>query len=147
MAAFKQSTGGTVDRPFFLKHTITNNIVTDSYVGFVVTDAMAQANSGMTAGTYYLKGKKTHEYVNGSWQCISEYDDGNGNCLDPEYNTNKATLLSAFGSSYCTDYSSYFRCNVSGLNAYVISSGNVSADAGDWYCIVNENGNSACNDL
>ena len=41
---------------FYLKHTISNNIVTESYVGFVVTDAMAQANPGMTAGTYYLRG-------------------------------------------------------------------------------------------
>ena len=107
MAALKEASGG-VDRPFFLKHTVSNNTVTDSYVGFVVTDEMAQANVGMTAGTYYLKGKKTAELVEGEWQCMSEYDDGEGNCIDPDYNTNKATLLSAFGSSYCRDYSSYF---------------------------------------
>ena len=77
MAALKEASGG-VDRPFFLKHTVSNNIVTDSYVGFVVTEEMAQANVGMTAGTYYLKGKKTHELVEGSWQCMSEYDDGEG---------------------------------------------------------------------
>ena len=41
---------------FYLKYLISNNAVTDEYVGFVVTNAMAQDNPGMTAGTYYLKG-------------------------------------------------------------------------------------------
>ena len=146
MAALKQASGN-VDRPFFLKHTITNNIVTDSYLGFVVTDAMAQSNPGMTAGTYYLKGTKTKEYVNGSWQCMSQYDDGNGNCLDPDYNVNKATLLSAFGSSYCIDHSSNFSCYVSRVNAYADSHGEVNASDGSWYCVVSSNGGSVCYDL
>ena len=107
--------------------------MTESYVGFVVSEEMvtearntfvANCNSnqecidgyqGMTAGTYYIKGEKTREYVNNSWQCISEYDDGNGNCLAPSYNSNKAVLLSAFGSSNCTDYSSLFGCIAAGL--------------------------------
>ena len=143
MAALKQASGN-VDRPFFLKHTVTNNTVTDSYVGFVVTEAMAQSNPGMTAGTYYLKGKKTYEYVNNYWQCMSQYDDGNGNCLDPEYNTNKATLLSAFGSSYCTDLSSSFDCFVSGLGATAHNYGYVDAGDGYWYCRVNDYGDSEC---
>ena len=146
MASLKEASGG-VDRPFFLKHTVSNNTVTDSYVGFVVTPEMAQANVGMTAGTYYLKGKKTSELVEGEWQCMSEYDDGEGNCIDPEYNTNKATLLSAFGSSNCTDYSSDFYCYVSGLNATAGSNGSVIADADAWGCYVNSNGISECGDL
>ena len=144
MAALKQATGGTTDRPFFLKHTVANNTVTESYVGFVITPEMATANPGMTAGTYYFKGKKTREYVNGNWQCMSQYDDGNGNCIDPEYNTNKATLLSAFGSSYCTDSSSYFYCYVSGLGAGADSSGTVLAGDDSWRCSVNSYGNSGC---
>ena len=143
MAALKEASGG-VDRPFFLKHTVSNNTVTDSYVGFVITNEMAQANPGMTAGTYYLKGKKTYELVEGSWQCMSEYDDGEGNCIDPEYNTNKATLLSAFGSSYCHDYSSNFSCSVSGLDADAHSYGSVHAGDGAWYCNVISRGYSAC---
>ena len=145
MTALKQASGN-VDRPFFLKHTVANNTVTESYVGFVVTDTMAQANPGMTAGTYYLKGKKTYELVSGTWQCMSQYDDGNGNCIDPEYNTNKATLLSAFGSSYCTESSSDFYCTVSGLGAYANSGGSISADVVSWSCGVDNNGSSACND-
>ena len=97
MAALKQASGN-IDRQFFLRHTITNNTVTDSYVGFIITDAMTEGNPGMTAGTYYLKGKKIYEYVNDSWQCISQYVVGDEDCFDPDYNTNKATLLSAFGS-------------------------------------------------
>ena len=143
MAALKQASGG-IDRPFFLKHTISNNLVTDSYVGFVVTEAMAQSNPGMTAGTYYLKGKQTYEYVNGNWQCMSQYDDGNGNCLDPDYNANKATLLSAFGSSYCTDYSSYFDCYISNLNARAFSYGYVYSNASILTCLVSSHGFSEC---
>ena len=143
MASLKDASGG-VDRPFFLKHTVSNNTVTDSYVGFVVTDEMAQANVGMTAGTYYLKGKKTYELVGGSWQCMSEYDDGNGNCIDPDYNTNKATLLSAFGSSNCTDFSSSFSCRVSGLRANAHSNGYVFARDDAWGCGVINYGFSEC---
>ena len=143
LEALKEASGG-VDRPFFLKHTVSNNTVTDSYVGFVVTEEMAQANPGMTAGTYYLKGKKTYELVEGSWQCMSEYDDGEGNCIDPEYNTNKATLLSAFGSSYCHDYSSNFYCSVSGLSAGARSDGSVDAGGGAWRCGVDGSGSSSC---
>jgi hypothetical protein len=91
---------------------------------------MAQANPGMTAGTYYLKGKKTHENINGYFQCMSEYDDGNGRCIDPEHaehNANKATLLSAYGSSYCSgDY--IFECSVSGLYAFTSEEGDVGTD-------------------
>ena len=143
MAALKQATGG-VDRPFFLKHTVSNNTVTDSYVGFVVTPEMAQANVGMTAGTYYLKGKKIAELVEGEWQCMSEYDDGEGNCIDPDYNTNKATLLSAFGSSNCTDFSSLLICHVSGLNAGADLRGSVNASDDALHCDVTNNGYSVC---
>ena len=167
MAALKTAGGGSTDYPFFLRHkkgdgtlwcannttegitaciyqtqTECNNEVADdfgndwtcqqstytngvseSYVGFVVTPTMAANNTGMTAGTYYLKGG----------------DNGRS------YNENKATLLSAFGSSYCTDYSSYFRCGVSGLRADAYSDGDVSAndDAGS-YCNVNGGGSSNC---
>ena len=145
MAALKEASSG-VDRSLFLKQTVSNNTVTDSYVGFVVTNEMAQANPGMTAGTYYLKGKKTYELVEGSWQCMSEYDDGEGNCIDPDYNTNKATLLSAFGSSYCRDYSSYFYCDrsVSGLYVTAYSYGYVYANDDAWLCAVSNDGWSGC---
>ena len=145
MVSLKEASGG-VDRPFFLKHTVSNNTVTDSYVGFVVTPEMVQANPGMTAGTYYLKGKKTYELVEGNWQCMSEYDDGNGNCLDPIFNTNKELILSAFGSSHCSEWSYGFRCNISGLYAYAGLSGYVTTFDDVWECYVDCNGYSGCSD-
>ena len=162
MAALKTASGGTTDRPFFLKHTLTNNVVTESYVGFVISEAMVTQTrnefitncnndqecidgyQGMTAGTYYLKGKKTHEYVNNDWLCISQYDDGEGNCIDPDYNANKTTLLSAFGSSNCTDNSSCFDCGAAGLISRAYSDGYVYAEHDAWYCEVAAIGGSDC---
>ena len=72
-----------------------SNTVTESYVGFVVTESMASANPGMTAGTYYLKG-------------------GDGGA---SYSSNVSTLTTAFGASNCTDNSSGFGCDVSDLGA------------------------------
>ena len=147
MAAFKQASGNQ-DRPYFVKHTVADNTVTESYVGFVITPEMAQASPGMTAGTYYLKGKKTMELVGGSWQCMSEYDDGNGNCIDPDYNINKATILSAFGSSYCKDLSfegyPYFGCSRSSFGVYVYPNGSLEAGNGSWGCGMDDYGYSGC---
>ena len=98
--------------------------VSESYVGFTVTPTMAANNTGMTAGTYYLKGG----------------DNGRS------YNANTATLLSAFGSTYCIDYSSYFNCEVSGLDAGTSSFGIVIADDGAASsCAVAGDGDSYCN--
>ena len=165
MNSLKVAGGNTTDYPFFLKHKIGNgtlwcatydsdsycvyqtqaecnskvvddwgseytcvqnnvtNGVSESYVGFVVTSTMATNNPGMTVGTYYLKGG----------------DNGRA------YNENKAILLTAFGSSYCTDYSSLFSCSVSGLAASADSNGNVNAygTAGS-NCSVNDGGGSSC---
>ena len=59
LAAIK--TASSKDLPFYLKHKIENGIVTESYVEFVVTEEKAQANTGMVAGTYTLRGEKTYE--------------------------------------------------------------------------------------
>ena len=136
MAAFE-------NRSFYLKHTVQGGIVTESYVEFVVTTAMASSNPGMTAGTYALRGFDTYDEVNDD--CMAEYyDSTNDICLSPYYETNKATLLSAFGSSNCTDYSSHFSCGVSGLGARAYASGNVRASDDGWRCDVNRGGSSRC---
>ena len=136
MAAFE-------NRPFYLKHTVQGGVVTESYVEFVVTTAMASSNPGMTAGTYALRGFDTYDEVNDD--CMAEYyDSTNDICLSPYYETNKATLLSAFGSSNCTDYSSHFSCGVSGLGARAYASGNVRASDDGWRCDVNRGGSSRC---
>ena len=117
------------NRPFYLKHLVTNGVVEESYVEFVVTQQMVQANPGMTAGTYTLKGG----------------DSG------VSYNANKAVLQSAFGASsgYCSENtfgnSSYFDCYVSGLYANASSSGNVNTDVGEEAaCGVRDDGASGC---
>ena len=144
MAALKQASGNA-DRPFFLKHTLINNIVTDSYVGFVITPEMAEAHPGMTAGTYYIQGSKLEELVGDNWRCKNEYKIENA-CVDPNYNSKKDILLNAFGSSYCTEYSSYFICVVSRPNLYatVYLNGNVSASDSAWRCRIEKNGFSEC---
>ena len=107
------------------RYTTASNAVTESYVVFEVTPEMASANPGMTAGTYELKGG----------------DNG------ASYNANKATLLSAFGSTYCTDYSSYVNCDVSGLRADADDGGDVGADDGvSAYCGVTHGGDSSCSE-
>lgn len=149
MAALKTAGDGTTDYPFFLKHTTESDTVTESYVGFVVTPAMASAYPGMTAGTYYLRGDDMYYYdsTEDDWFCKSEYiDSETGNCMTSQYYVdNKATLLSAFGSTYCDDYSSSFECRVSGLRARADASGLFEAgDGAVSRCRVDDYGFSNC---
>ena len=139
MAAFE-------NRPFYLKHTVQGGVVTESYVEFIVTSAMASSNQGMTAGTYALRGLDTYdENASSTNYCKAEYyNSSTGECLSPYYASNKATLLSAFGSSNCTNYSSNFSCGVSGLNAYASADDDVFVGDGDWGCAVDYDGSSRC---
>ncbi len=118
------------NRPFYLKHTIKNNIVTESYVEFVVTPAMASANPGMTAGTYTLRGGIDEENA----------------ATKPRYEANVNVLKQAFGenTSYCTVYSSDVSCRVSGVGANAHSYGGVDAGDGSAYCYVDSDGSSYC---
>ena len=119
---------------YYLKHTIVDDIVTESYIEFVVTPEMAQANPGMTAGTYTLRGAgATYN------QSTSSYNNDS-----PYYNTNQQTLLTAFGSSNCSIYSSDVRCFVSGLGAGAYPYGLVGAGAGSAGCSVDSDGSSSC---
>jgi hypothetical protein len=142
MAAFSNN-------PFYLKHVIRNGVIDESYVEFVVTQAMANANSGMTAGTYALRGLNTKDENSSSTNyCKAEYYTG-GYCIDPYYESNKETLLQAFGSANCDseydggDYKS-LTCSVSGLDADAGSYGSVYALGDSWYCNVYSDGKSYC---
>ena len=114
------------NKVFYNKHLVENGIVTERYVEFIVTEVMASANTGMTAGTYALKGDDTSAY-----------------------NANKQVLDTALGSTHCSESGSTtkeYRCSVSGLDAYASSSGGVSAAVGGHvYCNVNSGGSSYCN--
>jgi len=116
-------------KPFYLKHIILNgsNEIEESYVEFVVTEDMANANPGMVAGTYSLKG--------------GDYG--------TSYTTNVDTIKAAFGYSTnpgrCTDNGTDFYCSVSGLDAEAYYYGSVYAgDADGCGCIVNIDGSSNC---
>lgn len=132
-----------LNKTFYLKHVIVDDITTESYVGFIVTPAMVTANPGMTAGTYYLRGLDTYDV---SGNCKSQYlNSTTGNCESPYYESNKTVLQTAFGSTYCTDYSSGFICGVSGLRADAYLDGIVRAYVGgSANCIVYGNGDSNC---
>ena len=84
----------------------------------------------------------------GILNCKSEYYTG-GYCINPYYESNKAILLSAFGSSNCdSEYDEgnykYLYCSVSGLSASAYSDGYVDAYDDDWSCIVRDDGSSYC---
>ena len=128
----------SMNKIYYLKHIIVNDIVTESYVEFVVTPEMESANTGMRAGTYTLRGAGATS--NGS---------GGYNNDSPYYASNVATLKRAFGenSGYCSDFtsSSYVYCGVSGLNARARADGYVNADDDSAGCYVYNDGISSCN--
>ena len=118
MAAWQTKYGVTL--PFYLRHIINdNNIVTESYAVFVVTETMANTYSGMTAGTYYLKG-----------------GDSGASFVD-----NAKTIYDTFGSQcssnpYTTTPTSSFSCSVSSLYVIVNSDDSiyVSDNESSGYC-------------
>ena len=115
------------NRPFYLKHTIENDIVKESYVCFE-----------KDGNTYCLRGLDVYDRED---NCkTEEYSD----CKSPYYESNKTILKNAFGESNCTDYSSALRCGAGGLDAGADEDGNVSAYDGSADCNVSSDGNSGC---
>ena len=89
---------------------------------------MAQNYSGMTAGTYYIRGGIKESSLTEK----------------PVYEANKATLLSAFGVNIC-DYFENFRCYSNKLAAEVNESGEIRAYYGGIAsCYVDRGGNFGC---
>lgn len=115
-------------KPFYLRHVLnSNDEIEESYVEFIVTEDMANANSGMVAGTYSLRGG----------------DSG------ASYTTNVNTIKAAFGystnPSRCTDNGTYIDCSVSGFRANANGFGSVSAsDTVAYSCDVYDSGSSIC---
>lgn len=137
------------NKPLYLKHKVINNIVTESYLEIIITDEMAQANSGMTAGTYDIQGADIWDEVNN--QCKPEYYVSvEDECISPYHTSNMQLLSTAFGASNCSfgNYSgkTYYRCSVSKWSFYLYDD-YFFADYSDWAdftCSINENGNSSC---
>ena len=121
LSAFATSSGK--DLPFYLKNKVENGIVTESYVEFIVTEALAQSNAGMVPGTYTLRGEKTYD---GGWLVDNDY-------VSLYYEANKAVIKTAFGydtnPSRCSQSGSgitaSYSCTVQGLQSVVFVSGSV----------------------
>ena len=78
---------------FYLKHNLNNGIVESSYIGFIVTDEMAN-EFGMTKGKYYITNDTSFE--------------------------NKVALIhSVFDSSDCSDYYGNQFCSNDAIKIYV----------------------------
>ena len=129
MADWQDITGTFGDtKPLYLKHLLENNIIKESYVEFVITPEIAASNSGMTAGTYTLRGGKNELNLTDK----------------PIFEANKQALLKAFGTSNCADSASYFSCNVSGVDAYANADGSVGTFDDVYSCGVDDVGASSC---
>ena len=124
------------NKPFYLKHTIENDIVKDSYVCFE-----------KDGNDYCLRGQETGENSTGTWKCKSEfYDAVNDKCLSTYYEPNKTILKNAFGESNCTNTTAGLVCNAGDLYANVTEYGNVNAYDGSTGCNASDDGSSSCSE-
>ena len=106
-----------------LKHKIRNDVVEESYVVFIVTSEMANEYSGLTPGTYEIRGGV----------------DETSNDSKPIYETNKMILLNAFDNSYCSEHYRdryWFDCYVDGVYVQIDSDGRSYIDEGSGGCYV-----------
>ena len=136
--------------PVSLKHTTVDDVVTESYVEFVITEAMANEYPEMTAGTYILRGAgATIRYYN-------DDEDYEYNEDSPYYEENKEVLKTAFGEENCaeaTAYKTYYNCFLSTWEARASVTTDGSVDYGcplgmralrNFSCEVDERGFSYC---
>jgi len=100
MDSWTSQVGVASSKPFYLKHIIDeNNVVVESYGALFISEVLANSYSGMTPGTYYLRGGVDESSLSSDQRTI--------------YNANKEALATAFGSSRCTEYDSYYSCSIS----------------------------------
>ena len=135
MNAFSASTGD--NKTFYLKHKLENNVVTETYVEFVITPETVQACPGMIAGTYSLRGGFDEQNLSNK----------------PYYDANKELIKQAFGyttdSSRCEEDNYTFMCHSCSEDAIgIFAIDNIDGGilAGDgiswWSCVVEkESGN------
>ena len=122
------------NRPFYLKHTIENDIVKESYVCFE-----------KDSNTYCLRGFQTYDSNAGEY-LPEYYDSEKGYGISPYYESNKTILKQAFGESNCTQYSSYLSCGAGGLFANAYEGSRVNAYADSAVCNVDYSGVSYCSE-
>ena len=137
---------------YVIKHTFTNGIITKSDIAFKITDEMASANTGMTAGVYEIKGLDVENCVEHNSSSGSTYT---CSTTSPYYNANKQVLQNAFGTSKCSEHSgeeTYYLCSVyqsarcGTMGIYAYENGKIVAGNACWTCSVNETGMAKCID-
>ena len=137
---------GGVIYPFFLKIVLSNELISEAYVGFEISEDMAAEYPGLVAGTYSIRGLETHDGY--SSNCKSEYyNSSTGQCISPYFEENRATLLSAFGSSYCNfNYFDHdvFKCETLDFSLIIYLDGYVSAEKNSWHCTAESYGTIGC---
>ena len=121
--------------PFYLKHIIQNNIVTKSYLIFIVSEQLASENPGMKAGTYEFIGGYSYD----DYETIYHNRDMMYDIFDYEHYPSR-----------CYDDSSGDHCFVPGLHVDVYNLGTYASNLKTYdnakECIIYYTGNSYCVD-
>ena len=120
---------------YYLKHVIQNGVVIESHVEFIITPEMVNDFPGMTAGTYSIQGGgSTYSGIDDYYLSDSIY-----------YDTNKATLLRAFGSECLPEYAnSEMQCLIPNMSPYIFRYGGVNVVGTYCHCEVNSDGSALC---
>ena len=117
--------------PYFLRHTVVNDIVTETYIGFIITPAMVTSNPGMVAGTYYLQATNDNS----------------------SYSSNLNILQTALGSAYDSFCSPYYSgagisCDINDMLGFDLNSSSgtitVTGEYGITGCYFNSSFQSYC---
>ena len=117
--------------PIYLKHKVSNGVVTESYVNFYMNEELAEMVPGVTAGVYSLQGGgASYNEQSGEYNNDSKY-----------FENNKALLQTALGNAVsCVDGGTEYSCSMMGVTALVKASGYVEIDVGNVIFAVKENG-------
>ena len=140
---------GPNDSPIYLKHVLKNNIVQETYVEFIITEAMAQANSGLTPGTYALQGGGAtylgdgHSNNDSDWRNDSQYYMGNIAILEHAFGENNCNIHYS-----CNEGNNCYKteCGVPGFTVITYNSGkNTAEDENNYFgCATYRNSSSEC---
>ena len=98
---------------FYIKGIVKNEIISDAYLIYNITNEMAQANSNLTPGTYEFRGGGAT--FNGTYY----------NSDSIYFNDNVALANTIFGESNCSLNSSQYVCYTAGLHIILDKNGSV----------------------
>lgn len=118
---------------FYLKHTVVNDIITESYVGFTITPEDVADYEGMIPGNYALRGG------------VDESNSQEKTIFIANMNLLKTVHDYANHPDRCEGDSDYFSCTSTAGQLYVNSNGEITAfGGGGMHCNVLDSGDSSC---